>query len=120
MKLSFVTIATVAAMALSACGNTRHSSKNVVQTSATTDLVATGPIYSACRKAGRTQASRKHCGCVQAVAHQSLLPGEQQFGATFFDDPHSAQSVRQSDSRRDERFWKRWREYGAQAAQICT
>ena len=120
MKLSLIIITAMAAMALTACGSTSYSSENAVHTSAPTDLVANGPIYSACRKAGRKQASRKHCGCVQGVAHQSLGPSEQQFGATFFDDPHSAQSVRQSDRHQDELFWTKWKEYGAQAVQMCT
>jgi hypothetical protein len=121
MKPSTIFFAAVSAMALGACsGNgTRYSSSNAVRSSPTV-MLATGPIYTACIQSDRRQASRARCGCVQAVANQSLLPTDQRRGASFFGDPHTAQEVRTSDRAIDERFWLRWKAYGDSAAQICT
>ena len=120
MKSTTIMIAGIAALALTACssGGSRYSSANAVRTPAV--LFATGPIYSACRSAGRKDASRARCGCVQAVANQSLSSGDQRRGAGFFSDPHQAQVVRQSDNTLDERFWRRWKDYSSSAARMCT
>ena len=72
---------------LAACGGgTRYSSSNAssvrIPTSSTPAvLFANGPIATACKSAGRKQASRARCGCVQAVANQSLSRAEQVRGA---------------------------------------
>ena len=108
----------VAALALAACSSSRDTVTRVAAPSAT--FFATGPIYSACRAAGRDQASRARCGCVQAVADRELDASDQRRGAGFFSDPHQAQVVRQSDRAIDERFWTRWRAFGDAAARICT
>ena len=118
MKPSTFLIAGVAALALTACSSTRSSGPSAGRGAPV--QFATGPIYSACRAAGRKQASRERCGCVQAVANQSLIEAEQRRGAGFFKDPHEAQEVRQSDRAKDERFWLRWRAYTDAAEQICT
>jgi hypothetical protein len=122
LKRSTIIIAACAAVALTACasGGSRYSSANASRTAAPAVLFASGPIFAACQRAGRKDASRAHCGCVQAVANQSLAADDQRRGAAFFDDPHLAQTVRQSDRSTDERFWAKWREYGNQAARICT
>ncbi|WP_366942597.1 hypothetical protein [uncultured Tateyamaria sp.] len=120
MMVSKILIAAVAAFALTACGGTRYSSYNAVRGTTPTVLFATGPIYSACQKAGRKQASRARCGCVQAVADQSLNTDDQRRGASFFEDPHRAQEVRQSDRSADERFWTKWKAYSSDAARMCT
>lgn len=120
MKVSTILVAGLALAALTACGGTRYSSTNAVRGTTPTVLFATGPIYSACRGAGRDQASRARCGCVQAVANQSLGTDDQRRGASFFDDPHRAQEVRQSDRNADERFWTKWKAYSADAARMCT
>jgi hypothetical protein len=83
-------------------------------------LFASGPIATACRAAGRKQASRARCGCVQAVANRSLTSSEQRRGAAFFSDPHKAQVTRQSDNPANEKFWKKWKAYGVQASKQCT
>lgn len=113
-------IAALCAVALTACsgGGSRSSTSNA--TLAPAVLFATGPIYSACLKADRKQATRAQCGCVQAVANQTLDSSDQRRGAGFFDDPQEAQDVRTSDRAIDERFWLRWKAYGDRAAQICT
>ncbi|WP_299293605.1 hypothetical protein [uncultured Tateyamaria sp.] len=120
MKPTTILIAGVAALTLAACssGGTRYSSANAVRSPAV--LFSTGPIFSACRSAGRKQASRERCGCVQAVANQSLSADDQRRGARFFSDPHQAQVVRQSDRSTDERFWRKWRDYSDRAARLCT
>ncbi|MGB0855403.1 MAG: hypothetical protein ACPGSI_19055, partial [Pikeienuella sp.] len=45
---------------------------------------AKGPIYAACRQAGRKEASDRRCGCVQAVADQKLTATQQKRGAGYF------------------------------------
>ena len=107
-----------ALLILSACGGS--GSSNASRSAGSIQLFATGPIYSACKSSGRKQASRQRCGCVQAVANTSLSSDEQRRGAAFFSDPQRAQNTRQSDSSRDERFWKKWRAYSDRAAQMCT
>jgi len=119
MNLSTILIAATAAVTLAACGGgSSYSSARAVQ--ATPVLFATGPIYSACRSAGRDQASRARCGCVQAVANQSLNSNDQRRGAGFFSNPQLAQDVRQSDRSIDELFWRRWKDYSESAGRQCT
>lgn len=120
MKPSSILIAGVAAIALSACssGGSRYSSASTPRGAAA--QFATGPIFSACMQAGRKQSSRERCGCVQAVANQSLQTDDQRRGAGFFKDPHQAQVVRTSDRAIDERFWLRWKAFGDTAARICS
>ncbi|WP_415919733.1 hypothetical protein [Tateyamaria sp. SN6-1] len=113
-----ITLLIVATFVLAACSGNRNAVTRVAAPSAT--LFATGPIYSACRAAGRDAASRSRCGCVQAVANRELDSSDQRRGAGFFSDPHQAQVVRQSDRSIDERFWLRWKAYSDTAARICT
>ena len=115
-----VTACLCALLILSSCGNSRSSSSGAAPGNASQAGFATGPIYTACRQAARKEASRERCGCVQAVANQSLIAADQQRGARFFKDPAEAQEVRQSDRSIDERFWKRWKAYSEQAKKICT
>ena len=136
-------IALLAALSLTACGGTRYASSNArtapapipVTPSAgaivnpgtgtiTTPKVvplpfATGPIYSACQADGRKAASRARCGCVQAVANQSLSGADQKRGVKYFNDPAKLQEVRQSDNPGNERFWLAWKEYGQAAVAQC-
>ncbi|HCI07146.1 MAG TPA: hypothetical protein DE314_07275 [Sulfitobacter sp.] len=77
-------------------------------------------MASACRAAGRKEASRARCGCVQAVANRSLSSSEQQRGVPFFSNPQRTQDVRQSDTASNERFWKKWKAFGTQAGRMCT
>lgn len=107
-----------ALLILAACGGGPTTTPG--RSGGTQNMFATGPIYSACKSGGRKQATRARCGCVQAVANISLSPDDQRRGAGFFKDPHRAQEVRQSNVRRDERFWIRWKAYSDEAARICT
>ncbi|WP_380057237.1 hypothetical protein ACFE33_04025 [Falsihalocynthiibacter sp. SS001] len=68
----------------------------------------------------RKQASRPLCGCIQDVADMMLSRKEQKMAAKFFEDPHRAQEVRQSDRSSDERFWLRYKEFGNTARTFCT
>lgn len=78
-----------------------------------------GPIESACLRADRKSASRVLCNCVQQVADFTLDSGDQRLAASFFKDPHRAQEIRQSDNSRHESFWKRYKEFGANAESYC-
>lgn len=86
--------------------------------SSTGEAIA-GPIERACLKADRKSASRSLCNCVQQVADLTLDSGDQRLAATFFKDPHRAQVIRQSDNRSHESFWKRYKEFGANAESYC-
>lgn len=81
---------------------------------------ATGPIYEACLRADRKEASSARCGCVQAVANVSLHDNDRARAVKFFADPQKAQDTRQSDSPALEAFWKRYKGFAAQAENTCV
>ena len=56
---------------------------------------------------------------IQGVANITLSGGDQRLGASFFNDPHRAQEIRQSDNGTHEAFWERWKAFGDQAARQC-
>lgn len=120
-------MALVAVLGLAACGGgSAYSSNNATgyggrYTPVAVAVVpfASGPIQKACQADGRKAASRTRCGCVQAVADQSLSPTDQRRGAKLFRDPHQLQEIRQSDNAANERFWKVWKEFGQNAAAVC-
>lgn len=103
----------LAAAVLAGCGGGPESSSARV-------AYATGPIKTACERAGRAAASDRLCGCVQAVADTTLGPREQRSAARFFGDPQRAQDVRQSDRRGDERLWRRYRTFVTAAELRCA
>ncbi|APE44544.1 hypothetical protein BOO69_14835 [Sulfitobacter alexandrii] len=119
-------VAIVAVLGLAACGGgSRYSSSNAAAYGggyAAVPVVpfASGPIQKACEADGRKEASRTRCGCVQAVADQSLSARDQRRGAKMFRDPHQLQEIRQSDNANNERFWKAWKEFGQNAAAVCA
>jgi len=76
-------------------------------------------IRNACLKAGRTLATDALCGCIQTVADKRLKRKDQKLAASFFRDPHKAQVIRQSDRRRDELFWTKYKAFGAEAEDVC-
>lgn len=78
-----------------------------------------GPITRACIQSARAGATPQMCGCIQRVADTSLNRSEQRLASKFFQDPHMAQVVRQSDRRSDEAFWERYKAFGALAAATC-
>ena len=81
--------------------------------------VVAGTMSNACMKSDRKAKSRKLCRCLQNVADQNLSRRDQKLAATFFKDPHRAQEIRQSDRRRNEQFWKRYKEFGAVFSASC-
>ena len=81
---------------------------------------ATGPMYSACMASERKKRSRALCGCVQGMARGRLSAADQRLAATFWDDPHSVQEIRQSDNPRNEVFWKKYKAYGQDVKQVCS
>lgn len=73
----------------------------------------------ACLKSDRKAANRRMCSCMQQIADRELRRSDQKLAATFFDDPHRAQEIRQSDRLSDERFWKRYKEFSTRFAIGC-
>ncbi|MEL7300457.1 MAG: arginine transporter [Pseudomonadota bacterium] len=80
---------------------------------------AAGPISEACLAAGRQNANRASCQCIQGVADDKLSRGDQRLGASFFDDPERGQDVRLNDSPGADAFWERWTTYAARAEDVC-
>ena len=76
-------------------------------------------IETACRQLDTASATAARCRCVGEVATQSLTKSDQRKVATWFKDPHQAQVVRQSDKRRDEKLWARYKAFGDAAARSC-
>jgi len=81
---------------------------------------ASGPISAACLQSDRAARSPQLCGCIQAVANQTLSGADQRRAVGFYTDPHSAQVIRQSDRGRDRSFWRNYTEYALQAERICS
>lgn len=81
--------------------------------------MASGPIARACMTSDRKRRSARLCGCIQAVANDTLGFAQQRRAAGFYGDPHEAQEVRQSDRSNDEAFWKAYRAYGERAERQC-
>lgn len=107
-----VTVLMVCAL-LAACGGRNDRASSTVM------RAASGPIATACLQAGRKAATRQLCGCVQAVANDSLSRSDQRRGATFFSDPARAHAVWRSDSPADDAFWDRWKSFSASASKTC-
>lgn len=80
---------------------------------------ASGPISDACLRSDRRARSPVLCGCIQAVANQTLSSADQRRAVTFYSDPHSAQVVRTSDRRADRRFWEVYTAYADRAERVC-
>ena len=78
-----------------------------------------GSIDHACRQAKRPAATPKLCRCVQKVANKSLTRTERYKVSKWFSDPHKAQQIRQSDRRRDEELWLKYKKFGNLARKSC-
>ncbi len=85
----------------------------------TAGMAQAGTIERACNKSDRQAANRSLCGCIQDAADMTLSGSDQRLAAKFFDDPHMAQEIRQSDRPSHEVFWKRYKEFGATAKTYC-
>lgn len=77
-------------------------------------------IEQACARSERVGDDSRLCSCIQRIADQLLTPRDQRLAASFFRDPHRAQEIRMSDRSQDERFWGRYRAFGALAEQSCN
>lgn len=119
IKMLRTCVALMALTALAACGGgTRYSSSNGAYRPAPV-LFAEGPIQKACVAQDRKNATYARCGCIQAIANQTMSWSDQRWGAKFFKDPHQAQELRQSSRPKDERFWLTWKAFGQDAAAAC-
>jgi hypothetical protein len=76
-------------------------------------------IKNACMGSDRAGANYALCGCIQDAANRTLTRGDQRLAATFFNNPHRAQEIRQSNRRSDEVFWERYRNFGNAAETFC-
>lgn len=81
--------------------------------------VASGPISDVCLRSDRKARSPALCGCIQAVANQTLSGAEQRRAVGFYSDPHSAQEVRTSTRLGDQRFWEAYTAYAERAERVC-
>jgi hypothetical protein len=112
-----------AILSLAGCGGYRKAGRDVGYTpSAATPApirLASGPISKACLASDRKARSLTRCGCIQAVANDTLPHSSQRRAASFYSDPHLAQSIRQSDNSSNERFWRSYKDYAEAAAAIC-
>ena len=79
-----------------------------------------GPIEVACQKSDRGAANGQLCGCIQQVADITLDRRDQRMAAKFFQDPHKAQEIRQSDASGHEVFWSKYRAFGSAAESYCS
>ena len=89
----------------------------VLATTSSADARST--IERACMSSDRRAASKPLCSCIQRVADQILTPSDQRQAAKFFKDPQKAQDMRQSDLAHHEEFWKRYKDFGVSAGNIC-
>ena len=81
--------------------------------------VQANAVEAACRQTDRSSATASMCRCVGQVASQKLTRSDQRRVAKWFSDPHQAQVTRQSDRRRDEQLWARYKAFGEAAARAC-
>lgn len=103
--------------ALAGCGGKRSGKAGKAVPRAAP--VAFGPISKACLKSDREAKSRQLCGCIQAVANDTLTRSQQRQAVQFYRDPAMAQKIRQSDRPSDEKFWRAYKAYGEKARQVC-
>ena len=126
-----ILIAITACLALTACGGYRKADRDIGRTTVRVPVtvapdgsarplrLASGPISRACLSSDRKARSTERCGCIQAIANESLGASDQRLAASFYDDPHRAQEVRQSDNSGHERFWQSYKAYAESAAAVC-
>ena len=79
-----------------------------------------GPIANACLTSERAGANHSLCNCIQSAADKTLTRRDQRLAASFFQDPHRAQEIRQSNQRSHETFWERYRAFGETAEAFCS
>ncbi|MEP5152549.1 hypothetical protein [Planktotalea sp.] len=79
-----------------------------------------GRIARECVKSDRKAANRRLCNCIEKAARGTLKKSDHQLASSFFKNPHRSQEIRQSDRSSHESFWKRYKEFGARAQQMCS
>lgn len=94
-------ILTLGALALTACG------------------ANAGVIERACLTSDRAGGNSNLCGCIQQVANITLDGRDQKLAAQFFEDPHLAQEIRQSDNAGHSVFWQKYKAFGQSAESYC-
>lgn len=104
-------------MVLTACGGGAPSRVERLRGPAVP--FASGPIANACLSSGRASASRSLCGCVQAVADQTLSGSDQALAVSFFADPHRSQEIRQSDRSSHRVFWDKYKHFARSSEAMC-
>jgi len=82
--------------------------------------MASGPISESCLASGRKARSAALCGCIQAVANDTLSGPDQRRAVRFYRDLQSAQDTRQSQRAGDRRFWTAYIAYAERAERVCT
>ncbi len=104
-------------LALSACGGggSDRSDRRVI----TSAPVSYGPISKACLQSSRKAKSTRLCSCIQAAADRTLSRSDQRRSVAFYENPHLAQEIRQSDRPKDEQFWDDYAAYGREAEKMC-
>ncbi len=85
----------------------------------TAGAVQANAIKTACLKSHRAGGNDALCGCIQVAANRTMTARDQKLAATFFEDPHRAQEIRQSNRRTHEAFWERYKEFGNTAETYC-
>ena len=98
----------------------RHATLAIALTLLTGMAHAAGMIEQACNRSDRGAANPRICNCIQQIADQSLTRADQKLAAGFFADPHQAQVIRQSDDRRHEAFWQRYKRFTAYSQTYCA
>lgn len=79
-----------------------------------------GPIERACIKSDRDAANRAVCACIQQVADQTLGRSDQSRAAKLLNNPEKAHDLWMSKTDRDDVFWERYSNFGAQAEVYCA
>lgn len=106
-----VIIALTCILALAACGGSRNNSGST--------RGATGEISRACLAADRSAANPRLCSCVQGVANRELSSSDRSRVARFFADPEVAHATKISDTRSNDAFWDRYRDFISAARRQC-
>ncbi len=77
-------------------------------------------VKRACLSSSAKTKSVRLCGCLQVAADATLNGAEQRKTAELISDPDLSQDVKASDSRRNERFWKRYTTFSQVAQKYCS
>ena len=98
----------------------RNSLASLLILVAAAGAVSAKDVANACLSSQRGAGQQTLCRCIQKAADQTLTRRDQKRAAGFFADPDLAQTVRRSDSRRDEDFWDRYEKFGNVARKYCS